>query len=133
MRPFAANTRSAALSAAEPEARSPPCNLGGRSGKLGDRAPSIEYWANKPFETRGDPPYPFPKDRVYNTGAGPVEGNLAWVAPDAVLERKRCRWFEIVVGFVAEFAPPSKGLVSGAVVRSDLVVVIVGDRHERSL
>ena len=76
MRPFAANTRSAALSAAEPEARSPPCNLGGRSGKLGDRAPSIEYWANKPFETRGDPPYPFPKDRVYNTGAGPVEGKI---------------------------------------------------------
>ena len=47
-----------------------------RSGKLGDQTPSIEYWANKPAHSRGDPPYPFPSDRKYNTKAGPVEGKI---------------------------------------------------------
>ena len=46
------------------------------SGRLGDRPATIEYWANQPAETRGPPPYPFPKDRQYNTGAGVVEGKI---------------------------------------------------------
>ena len=46
------------------------------SGKLGDRPATIEYWANKPEQTRGEPPYPFPSDRKYNTAAGPVPGKV---------------------------------------------------------
>ena len=46
----------------------------GRSGKLGDTPPSIEYWANKDPATRGPPPYPF--TRKYNTKGGPVEGKI---------------------------------------------------------
>ncbi|KAL1529061.1 hypothetical protein AB1Y20_000024 [Prymnesium parvum] len=47
-----------------------------QSGHLGDRTPSIEYWALKDKRSRGAPPYPFPPDRVYNTNAGPVEGKI---------------------------------------------------------
>lgn len=45
------------------------------SGKLGDRKPSIEYWANKKPEG-ATPPYPFPPDRKYNTKGGPVAGKI---------------------------------------------------------
>ena len=45
-------------------------------GNLNDKAPTIELYKNKPVETRGAPPYPFPKDRKYNTGGGPVEGKI---------------------------------------------------------
>ena len=45
-------------------------------GNLNDRVPIIELYKNKPVETRGAPPYPFPKDRKYNTGGGPVEGKI---------------------------------------------------------
>ena len=45
-------------------------------GNLNDKVPTIELYKNKPVETRGAPPYPFPKDRKYNTGGGPVEGKI---------------------------------------------------------
>ena len=45
-------------------------------GKLNDEIPTIELYKNNPVETRGAPPYPFPKDRKYNTGGGPVEGKI---------------------------------------------------------
>ena len=45
-------------------------------GNLNDEIPTIEHYRNKPVETRGAPPYPFPKDRKYNTGGGPVEGKI---------------------------------------------------------
>ena len=46
------------------------------SGKLNDKKRSIPLWADKPAALRGPPPYPYPKDRKYNTGAGPVEGKI---------------------------------------------------------
>ena len=46
------------------------------SGFLGDTKPSIDFWAKKATHERGEPPYPFPKDRKYNTGAGPVDGKI---------------------------------------------------------
>merc|ERR1711871_762374 len=39
----------------------------GRSGKLGDTPPSIEYWANKVPATRGPPPVPF-HSQVHHQG-----------------------------------------------------------------
>jgi len=45
-------------------------------GNLGDEVPTIELWKDKPVETRGEAPYPFPADRKYNTGAGPVPGKI---------------------------------------------------------
>ena len=45
-------------------------------GNLGDEKPTIELWKDKDPETRGAAPYPFPADRKYNTGAGPVPGKI---------------------------------------------------------
>ena len=50
----------------------------GAVGKTGGymRPPSVEFWTDKPAEERAAPPYSPPKDWVYNTGGGPVEGKI---------------------------------------------------------
>ena len=44
------------------------------SGKLGDRAPSYDFWSTG--DRTNKPPYVPPVDRKYNTKGGPVEGKI---------------------------------------------------------
>ena len=46
------------------------------AGALGDEIPSIKLWATKDKKTRGAAPYPYPVDRKYHTGGGPVAGKI---------------------------------------------------------
>ena len=46
---------------------------------LSAAATALAWWADEPTRTRSkEPPYPYPKDRKYNTGAPPAALVLVW-------------------------------------------------------